>query len=241
MAMRAEAQPVLDALGAARVEPPPAATGLPQQWFLAERRGAQIVVALNGVDPHHGVDAIGTLPAALSAFALCRAWPVDLLVSAGAAGGWARCGAAVGDVYVSRDHFVYHDRRIDLPGYNDYAVGLLPAVDASRLAHALGLAQGIVTTSNSLDENDDDRRAIAASNACVKDMEAAAVADVGRLLGVPVMAVKAITDLVDSHVTTREQFLANLELATSHLRDALVRVVDWCADRRIGDLGGADA
>jgi nucleoside phosphorylase len=144
-------------------------------------------------------------------------------------------------VYVSRDRFVYHDRRIDLPGFREYGLGEFPAVDASRLAHELDLEQGIVTTSNSLDENDDDRRLIAASGACVKDMEAAAVADVGRLLGVPVMAVKAITDLVDSHVATGEQFLANLELAIARLRDALVRVIDWCAVREVADLGGFKA
>jgi nucleoside phosphorylase len=79
---------------------------------------------------------------------------------------------------------------------------------------------------------------IATSGACVKDMEAAAVADVARLFGRPVMAVKAITDLVDSHVATAEQFLANLELATARLRDALLAVVDWCAPRTVSELGG---
>jgi adenosylhomocysteine nucleosidase/5'-methylthioadenosine nucleosidase len=238
MAMRAEAQPVLDALGAKPVASPPGAEQLPQRWYVAQRSGVEIVIAVNGVDPHFGVDSIATQPAVLTTFTTCRHWPIDLLESAGAAGGWARCGAAVGDVYVSRDRFVYHDRRIDLPGFREYGLGEFPAVDASRLAHELGLEQGIVTTSNSLDENEDDRRLIAASGACVKDMEAAAVADVGRLLGVPVMAVKSITDLVDSHVATGEQFLANLELAIARLRDALVRVVDWCADREVIDLGG---
>ena len=45
------------------------------------------------------------------------------------------------------------------------------------------------------------------------------------------MAVKAITDLVDSHVATVEQFLANLDVATARLRDALLAVIDWCAPR----------
>jgi adenosylhomocysteine nucleosidase/5'-methylthioadenosine nucleosidase len=238
MAMRAEAQPVLDALGATPVDSPPGTERLPQQWHVAHRNGVDVVIALNGVDPHFGVDSIATQPAVLSAFTTCCHWPVDLLVSAGAAGGWARHGTAVGDVYVSRDRFVYHDRRIDLPGFREYGHGRFAAVDVSRLAHELGLKQGIVTTSNSLDENDDDRRLIAASGACVKDMEAAAVADVGRLLGVPVMAVKAITDLVDSHVAPGDQLLANLELSIAHLCDVLLRVIDWCADHEVADLGG---
>jgi nucleoside phosphorylase len=237
MAMRAEARPVLDALGAVAAAPPPGAEPLPQRWFRARRRGVEVVVVVNGVDPHHAVDSIATQPAALSTFLLCREWSPDLVVTAGAAGGWARCGGEVGDVYLSRDRFVYHDRRIELPGFAEYGVGSYPAVPASRLARELGLKQGVVTTSNSLDESDDDRRLIAASGASVKDMEGAAVADVARLMGVPVLAVKAITDLVDSHIATLDQFMANLALATARLRDALLGVVDWCAERSVGDMG----
>ncbi|HEX7095304.1 MAG TPA: hypothetical protein VF183_05440 [Acidimicrobiales bacterium] len=237
MAMRAEAQPVLEALGAVP-DDSVKAPALPARWYVARRRGADVLVALNGVDPQHGVDAIATQPAALTAYATCAHRPVDLLISAGTAGGWSRCGASVGVVYVSRDRFVYHDRRVAIAGFDAYGVGSFPAVDASRLARELGFSTGVVTTGNSLDETEDDRRMIAASGACVKDMEAAAVADVARLFDVPVMAVKAITDLVDHHVATPEQFLANLALATERLRDALLAVIDWCAPRTVGDLGG---
>src|SRR5262249_33567607 len=105
MAMRGEAQPLLDALDAKPVDVPPGTERLPQRWHVAQRSGVDVVVALNGVDPHFGVDSIGTQPAALTAFMTCRHWPVELLVTAGAAGGWARSGAAIGDVYVSRDRF----------------------------------------------------------------------------------------------------------------------------------------
>ena len=107
-----------------------------------------------------------------------------------------------------------------------------------RLAEAVACKTGVVTTGNSLDETEDDRRMIAASGACVKDMEAAAVAWIGELLGVPVLAVKAITDLVDSHVDTVEQFDANLATASRRLCEVLVRVIDWCAPRTVGELAG---
>jgi hypothetical protein len=42
-------------------------------------------------------------------------------------------------------------------------------------------------------------------------------------------------------VATPEQFLANLTLATVRLRDAVLGVIDWCADRRVADLGGVVA
>lgn len=237
MAMRAEAQPIIDALGAA-IDETMGDCVLPARWYVAGRAGVEVVIAVNGEDPHHGVDAIATVPGALTTYETCRRRPIDLLISAGTAGGWSRCGAEVGDVYISRDRFVYHDRRVDLPGFDVYGVGSFPAVDASRLAAELGFATGVVTTGNALDETDDDRRMIAATGACVKDMEAAAVADVARLFGVPVMAVKAITDLVDHHVATAEQFSANLALATERLRDALLAVIDWCGPRTVRDLGG---
>ena len=58
-------------------------------------------------------------------------------------------------------------------------------------------------------------------------MEAAAVAWIGSLHDVPVGAVKAITDLVDSPVATAEQFSANLATAADALhapRPARIRL-----------------
>ena len=69
-----------------------------------------------------------------------------------------------------------------------------------------------------LDESAEDAARIVASGASVKEMEAAAVAWVCGLHGVPVGAVKAITDLVDSPVSTAEQFNANLDTAARSLR-----------------------
>ncbi|MDA2972569.1 MAG: hypothetical protein O3B19_10405, partial [Actinomycetota bacterium] len=105
-----------------------------------------------------------------------------------------------------------------------------------RMVRSLGLKSGVVTTSNSLDENDDDRRMIEASGACVKDMEAAAVGYVCEQMSVPFMAVKAITDLVDHHTATAEQFTANLKMATTRLAEVLTEVVDWCVARELAEL-----
>ena len=56
-------------------------------------------------------------------------------------------------------------------------------------------------------------------------MEAAAVAWVSPLHGVPVSGVKAITDLVDAHETVEEQFLANLETAAAALRSTTLTLL----------------
>lgn len=233
MAMAAEASPILSVLGARALA---ASNPLPFRWFDATRNGCEVLVAVNGRDPRHGVDSIGTEPAVLNTHLVIDRWRPDLVVSAGTAGGWRRGGGEVGDVYVSDGRVVHHDRRISMERFDEYGIGSYPVVVAREMATALGLKTGVVTTGNSLDESDDDRRMIAASGAAVKDMEAAAVAYVCDLHRVPFMALKAVTDLVDHHETTASQFTTNLAMASRRLADTVVRVVDWCATRETSDL-----
>jgi nucleoside phosphorylase len=236
MAMRAEARPLIDQIGASERELPETAGPLPIQWYDARVGGLNVVIAVNGADRRRGVDEIGSQPAALNAYVTMLHRRPDLVISAGTAGGWGRHGTRIGDVFVSRDRFVFHDRRIPLPGFDQYGIGSYASVDASHLARELQLKQGIITSGNSLDEALEDTRAIVASGASVKDMEAAAVAWVAEMLGVPMLALKSITDLVDAPTTAAEQFVANLARASQRLRDALVQVLEFCEDRTIGDL-----
>lgn len=224
MAMEAESRPVIERLGAREVDGAPP---LPARFFLARIGRCDVVVAVNGRDRRRGVDSIGTDAAALTTLEVVRRFSPDVLISAGTAGGWQSKGARIGDVYVSRERFVHHDRRIAIDGFDRYGVGSYPSADTAHLAEALGLKRGIVTTSNSLDENDDDRSMIAANGGDVKEMEAAAVAYVAELAGVPMLAVKAITDLVDHHTATAEQFATNLAMASARLAEELVRVVQF--------------
>ena len=57
-----------------------------------------------------------------------------------------------------------------------------------------------------------------------------------ELLGVPMLAVKSITDLVDHPTATAEQFAVNFSSATQRLRDTLIAVLEFCEDRTIADL-----
>lgn len=245
MAMLAEAEPVLERLGAREVPLPPEAGPLPFRWFVARvapepaRPPLDVVIAVNGRDRRTGVDKIGTQPAALNAYVTCLHHRPDLVISAGTAGAWASQGTEVGDVFVSRERFVYHDRRIPLPGFDDYAIGAYPAVDATALVTALGCKSGIVSTGNSLHDSDEDHRMMAEVGASVKEMEAAAVAWVADLLATPMLAVKAVTDLIDHPAGSAAQFTANLSMASARLADALVTTLHWCAGRTIADLGRA--
>lgn len=233
MAMRAEAAPVVEAFDA---NPVPVPHGRPHEWHLARRAGAEVVVAVNGVEPRFGVDGIGPEPAVLNAAAAIDRFRPDLVVSAGTAGGWQARGGAIGTVYLSYPHVVRHDRRIDIDGFRDYGVGRFPVAPLRAVATAIGATPGVVTTGGSLDETDQDIAAMAELDARAKDMEAASVGWLCELLGVPFVAMKAITDLADAPHPTADQFLANLHTASAGLTDHLLRFVDAVAGRDLADL-----
>lgn len=220
MAMEAEAQPLLEAVGARPADTPAWAAALPCKLHSAYEAGLELMVAVGGTDPFTGVDCIGTQAAALTAQAAISAHAPDLVVSAGTAGGYGRCGAEVGDVYVAWPRIVCHDRRIPLGDFDAFGRGEHPVADLRSAAAELGMRTGIVTTGDSLDESAEDAERIAASGAEVKEMEAAAVAWVARLNEIPMTALKVISDLVDDPAPTPEQFAANLGQVVLRLRDA---------------------
>lgn len=230
-AMRAEAAPLVEALGASR-EPP--GDRLPVERFRAARGPLDVIVSVAGLHPRHGVDSIGPVAAAVHAQDTLARFAPDLVVSAGTAGGYLRHGAALADVFLSAAPFVFHDHRIAIPGFDRYGEGAFPHWDATALAARLGLKLGRVTTGSSLDETDVDRARIAESGAAVKEMEAAAVGYVAELHGVPLLAVKAVTDLVDGPHATEVEFVANLGRASRALADATLRVLDALAEAPLG-------
>ena len=231
MAMEIEAAPLRAALGATPIDAPPWASALPVRLSVAPAEGTRpnVLLAVNGNDPVTGVAAIGTTAAALTTHVALNLDDVprpDLVLSVGTAGGWTRNGSAIGDTYLAWPHFSCHDRRIDLPGFQAYGDGDLPAADLRHHAEALGCGVGVVTTGDSLDESPTDGARIVANGGVAKEMEAVAVAWVCHLHGVPVGAVKTITDLVDSDVDTPQQFLANLAVAAASLQRATMALLD---------------
>jgi len=231
MAMEVEAAPLRTALDPTAIDPPGWAAGLPVRLAVApatERR-PEVLLAVNGVDPVSGVACVGTTAAALTTQVVLnlddRPRP-ELVLSVGTAGGWVRAGARIGDTFLAWPHFSCHDRRIPLPGFQALGDGDLPAADLRSHAAPLGCRLGIVTTGDSLDESPTDRVRILENGGEVKEMEAAAVAWVCHLHGVPVGAVKSITDLVDSPVATPEQFTDNLAAASASLQRTTMALLE---------------
>ena len=233
MAMRAEAEPIISGLSLSEVDAP---DSMPFRWYRGSAASLQVMVAVNGEDERFGVDSIATIPAAVNTYAACQAFAPDLVITASTAGGWVRDDTEIGDVFLNSDRFVHHDRRIDLRGFDAYGIGSYPGLAVGGLAERLGCKIGTVTTSNSLDETGEDAAIIRCLGGKVKEMEAAGVAYICDLLEVPIMAVKAITDLVDSPVATSDQFFANLNLASARLRSAVVAVLLELESSALEDL-----
>ena len=61
-------------------------------------------------------------------------------------------------------------------------------------------------------------------------MEATAIASVTRDWGVPFLAIKTVTDLVDHPEPSHEQFLRNLASSSAHLTDLLSELIEFLGE-----------
>jgi 5'-methylthioadenosine nucleosidase len=217
-AMQGEAQPFLDRGNFTELAPDPV---FGFRFFEAPG----LVVASAGTHRRFGVDAIGTIPAALLAHTLISRFRPERLINAGTAGGFAALGGEIGDVYLGAEVSVFHDRRIPLPGFEAMGHGQFALECDRQLAQRLALKVGIVSTGDSLDCSAEDWQRIKASGAAVKEMEAAGIAWVCEHHAVPLTLLKSITDIVDHVGSTAEQFLKNYAFAVDRLATSLTGLV----------------
>ncbi|MFZ4748921.1 MAG: hypothetical protein ACOYMM_00290 [Phycisphaerales bacterium] len=217
VAMRGEAEPIARALGA--------------HGGTARVGGAQVELLVPGVDPVLGVDRLGPVHAAS---ALTRALALgrpDLVVNMGTCGGFEAHGQSIADLVVVRDT-MFHDARVALPGFDLLArahTRLSPS-DAQLeelLARCEGAGNtgpaahiGLASTGSSLDATPAELAHFAQTRTLAKDMELAALATACREAGVPLAALKGVTDLVDHHEPTHEAFLRNLKMTSDRVAAA---------------------
>lgn len=150
IAMEAEAAPLVEHLGLTRQESSPFKGPLPAVVFSGKVGDAVVHVCTNGKAAGFGVDSVGTVPAALTAYSICESLKPDVLINAGTAGGFKAMGGAIGDVYLATA-FKNHDRRIPIPGFDAYGVGSVDAAACPALRAAMGFKDGVVSSGNSLD------------------------------------------------------------------------------------------
>ncbi|CAN1844875.1 5'-methylthioadenosine/S-adenosylhomocysteine nucleosidase [Linum perenne] len=106
----------------------------------------------------------------------------------------------------------------------------LASASISRLAFLLlrrPLQIDKLSTGDSLDISPQDDSSITANDATVKDMEGEVVAYVAEMLKVPVIFVKAVTDIVVGDKPSAVEFLQNLASVTAALDESVTRVVDF--------------
>lgn len=226
-AMRAEAQLLIEYYGLKEQEG--FFSPLPCQLYSSPKGGGQegaaLFVVINGSD--RGRDLIGCEAAAVTTQVAIQRLEPDLVISAGTCGGWQRYGARVGETYVA-DGVMFHDRRV--PGDNEWdtqGLGNYKVWEGSfELAQRLGLPMGKVTTGSSFDLSPEEDRLIDENGGRLKEMEGAAVAFVCSLYKVPVMLVKAVTNLRDAEEDDIDSFQENLKRASRSLRETLVDVIN---------------
>ncbi|KAG2497949.1 hypothetical protein HYH03_004211 [Edaphochlamys debaryana] len=233
--MDAEAKPLIQALDLKEDTPPKIVGPAPCVTFSGVHDGLHIHVVWNGKDRETGVDNVGTVPAALSTYLSVLAFQPDVVISAGTAGGFKAQGAAIGDVFLG-SAVINHDRRIPLPNFDKYGIGYSNCLATPNLQSSLGLKQGVVSSGNSLDYTDKCMEIMAQHSVAVKEMEAAAIAWACNLYHVPLMCVKAVTDIVDGDRATAEEFLENLHAAAAALQGTVPKVLTAMAGKRMDEL-----
>uniref|UniRef100_A0A7N0T8R8 Nucleoside phosphorylase domain-containing protein n=1 Tax=Kalanchoe fedtschenkoi TaxID=63787 RepID=A0A7N0T8R8_KALFE len=235
VAMQTEALPLVEKFGLTEDSDSVFPKGVPWVRYHGTYKDLTIDLIRPGKDPNLGVDSVGTISASLITYASIQAFKPDLIINAGTAGGFKAKGASVGDVFLASE-VAFHDRRIPIPVFDLYAVGLRPAFSSANLAKELKLKVGKLSTGDSLDMCPQDEASIIANDATVKDMEGAAVAYVADLFKVPVIFLKAVTDIIDGEKPTAEEFLQNLASVTAALELTSHQVVDFINGKSLSDL-----
>jgi adenosylhomocysteine nucleosidase/5'-methylthioadenosine nucleosidase len=196
----------------------------------------QVNLITSGLDHRHQVDNIGCEAATLMAYEAIGKIQPDLVISAGTAGGFTAKQATIGKVYASDEHFVFHDRIVPLPGFQESGIGHFPALPITTMVQDLGLASGVISTGSSLEKNDKDHRVIAEHDVVAKEMEAAAIAWVCMLQKTPVFAIKSITNLVDQENQSETEFLANFDYSVKRLTEQMLSIIDYLCGKKLSDL-----
>lgn len=223
-AMHIEAEPSLNSLKAKPIESP--TPMYPFKFFQAATGNFNVIIGIAGNDLKHGVDSIGTIPAAMLAETLISRFKPSLLINAGTAGGYESNGAKIAEVYLGYPKTAFHSRRIPIPEFESYAIGNFPTADITSLNQRLGLKVSNVSTGDSLDCTKEDAELIQKNQAYLKEMEAAAISWVCEHHFVPMMPIKAITDFVDHPTETAVQFFSNYQKTVEELKTTLLAVLD---------------
>lgn len=222
-AMQAEAEAFIQLIDAQLFQPS-WPSWLPFKAYRSQHETHDILVLVSGKDARHSVDHIGLEPATLMSYLVIQHWQPALVISAGTCGGFANNGAHIGTVYLA-DTFLFHDRHVPLPGFQESSIGHVKTGDATLLANKLALPVTVVSSGSSLLKQDSDLQVMARFDVGAKEMEAAAIAWVCQLADTPMLALKSVTNLLDEADSSEQQFIRHFSLAVQTLTRQCQRLV----------------
>ncbi|TKY75466.1 5'-methylthioadenosine/S-adenosylhomocysteine nucleosidase 1 [Spatholobus suberectus] len=237
VAMQAEALPVANRFQLTEDPHSPFPQGVPWVRYHGTYKDLNINLIWLGKDPTLGVDSVGTISSALVTYAAIQALQPDLIINAGTACAefFQAKGASIGDIFIVSET-AFHDRRIPIPVFDLYGVGLRKAFETPNLVKELNLKVAKLSTGDSLEITQQHESSIIANDATVEDMEGAAIAYVADLLKVPAIFVKAVTNIIDGDKPIVEEFLQNLAAVTAALDLAVEQVINFINGKYISEL-----
>lgn len=234
-AMEAEALPMVKSLNLVKDDPPVIAPPAPCISYSGSDWGMKVHLVCFGKCKDTGMDTVGTAPASLFTYLAIQAFSPDIVVSAGTAGGFKSKGASIADIFVATAT-VNHDRRIPIPGFQEYGVGKRLTLSAPAMRRELGLKAGVVSSGNSLDYTREDMALMEQHEAAVKEMEAAAVAWSASFFKCPLICLKSITDIVDGDKPAQDEFLENLHKSADALQAIIPKALQFMAGKKLSEL-----
>ena len=224
VAMEKEAQPMINKMGMKKIENSLDPL-LPAKAYEKETEKGKIILVVSGKCRHHEVDRIGSQGLNLVAWEAIKMFSPHLLINPGTAGGFHRRGATPGDIYVSTESIKYHDRLFhpDLYFLN-YGIGSYKCLEIPQVAKQLGLKLGVVSTGGSMLASKQEEEQMQKNNASVKEMEAAGIAEIAQMRNVPFIALKIVSDLIDTNECAQNQFTNNFNGIITRLADKVAEI-----------------
>lgn len=236
VAMNKEAKPMIEKMNMQKIEKA-FDPDLPAEAYEAITPKGKVILVVSGKCQHHGVDRIGSQGLNLVTWEAIKIFSPHLLINPGTGGGFSKKGSQPGDIFISSESIKYHDR-IFFPDefFKNYGVGSFRCLETPHLAKKLGLKQGVVSTGASMLASAQEEKQMAENKASVKEMEAAGIAEVAQLKKIPFIAMKIISDLVDTGDCPQNQFTNNFDELISHLADKVYQMCTICIGSDLSDI-----
>ena len=215
--------------------------GVPAEAYESVTNLGKVILVVSGKCPIHEVDRIGSQGLNLVAWEAVKTFSPDVLINAGTGGGFKANGSNPGDIYVSSEAIKYHDRLFFPDMYFlKYGIGSYQCLEIPYFANQLSLKQGVISTGASMLASRQEEIQMKENKAAVKEMEAAGIAEVAQLKKIPFIALKIITDLVDSDECPQNQFTNNFNSLITRLAEKVSELCSLLMGADISKLNDED-